>query len=338
MISENHSGEEVYHHYDGDGNTRQTTDSNDNVLGEATYTAFGETVAESGDMRTTYRFWGRRGTSIDPITGYMSYMSKRNQVYSPSLGRRLSLMSSAGAHENHFSDYSASTTAFGTILWQPPQVDVEIVPLDDNFRFVDGKCKGESHMYWDFQLGKRAPCNGYIIQRIDVHCFIKPCKQGCKKPAGKVPLAQPNTTYYEWWYVEEDNWLSVTRNTDVGTDHSMIPSPPADTCGYVLLRGEVRFYCENAAKDPRPPGSQAGSGPLGRAPVKVPVPKCDNRTIGSGTSGNGTSGGSVGAPKVWKSRPLMGPTHRRHGRLWVCCCQSKTDISYANPSKERWKR
>ena len=32
LISENHSGEEVYHHYDGDGNTRQTTDSNDNVL------------------------------------------------------------------------------------------------------------------------------------------------------------------------------------------------------------------------------------------------------------------------------------------------------------------
>ena len=33
LISENHAGEEVYHHYDGDGNTRQTTDSDGNLLG-----------------------------------------------------------------------------------------------------------------------------------------------------------------------------------------------------------------------------------------------------------------------------------------------------------------
>ena len=39
LISENHAGEEVYHHYDGEGNTRQTTDSAGNVLGKATYDA-----------------------------------------------------------------------------------------------------------------------------------------------------------------------------------------------------------------------------------------------------------------------------------------------------------
>ena len=58
------------------------------MLGEATYDAFGETVAESGDMKTTYRFQGQRGFSTDPLTGDVS---KANQNYSPSLGRRLSL-------------------------------------------------------------------------------------------------------------------------------------------------------------------------------------------------------------------------------------------------------
>ena len=87
LISENHNGQEVYHHYDGEGNTRQTADSAGNVLGEATYDAFGETVAESGNMKTTYRFRGQQGFSTDPLTGVVS---KANQSYSPSFGRGLS--------------------------------------------------------------------------------------------------------------------------------------------------------------------------------------------------------------------------------------------------------
>ena len=90
LISERREGESIFHRYDGDGNTRQTADSAGNVLGEATYDAFGETVAESGDMKTTYRFQGQRGFSTDPLTGDVS---KANQNYSPSLGRRLSLAS-----------------------------------------------------------------------------------------------------------------------------------------------------------------------------------------------------------------------------------------------------
>ena len=102
LISENHGGQEVYHRYDGEGNTRQTTDSNGNVRGEATYSAFGETVAESGDMKTTYRFRGQRGNSTDPLTGYMSYMSKRNQAYSPSLGRVLSVVGLTHGYDFRF--------------------------------------------------------------------------------------------------------------------------------------------------------------------------------------------------------------------------------------------
>ena len=49
-------------------------------------TAFGETVAESGDMKTTYRFRGQQGFSTDPLTGDVS---KANQNYSPPIGRRL---------------------------------------------------------------------------------------------------------------------------------------------------------------------------------------------------------------------------------------------------------
>ena len=86
LISENHNGQEVYHHYDGEGNTHQTADSAGNVLGEATYDAFGETVAESGDMGTTHRFRGQQGFSTDPLTGVVS---KANQNYSPPIGRRL---------------------------------------------------------------------------------------------------------------------------------------------------------------------------------------------------------------------------------------------------------
>ena len=87
LISERSDGEDIYHRYDGDGNTRQTADSADNVLGEATYDAFGEVVAESGDLKTTYRFRGQHGFSTDPLT---EVVSKTSQNYSPSLGRALS--------------------------------------------------------------------------------------------------------------------------------------------------------------------------------------------------------------------------------------------------------
>ena len=96
LISERREGESIYHRYDGDGNTRQTADSAGNVLGEATYDAFGETVAESGDLKTTYRFQGQRGFSTDPLTGDVS---KYSQTYSPSLGRGLS-SSNHQAQEN----------------------------------------------------------------------------------------------------------------------------------------------------------------------------------------------------------------------------------------------
>jgi hypothetical protein len=102
LISENRDGEEVYHHYDGDGNTRQTTDSAGNVLGEATYTAFGETVAESGDMKTVYRFRGQQGFSTDPATGDVS---RGIQNYAPSLGRRLSLASFVAGNYNRPNRY-----------------------------------------------------------------------------------------------------------------------------------------------------------------------------------------------------------------------------------------
>ncbi len=55
--------------------------------------AFGKTVAESGDLRTTYRFRGQQGFSTDQLTGDIS---EANQNYSPSLGRSLSLASRDG--------------------------------------------------------------------------------------------------------------------------------------------------------------------------------------------------------------------------------------------------
>ena len=54
---------------------------------EATYNAFGETVAEGGDMKTAYRFRGQQGFATDPRTGDVSFASRN---YSPNLGRWLS--------------------------------------------------------------------------------------------------------------------------------------------------------------------------------------------------------------------------------------------------------
>ncbi len=166
LISENHGGQEVYHRYDGDGNTRQTADSAGNVLGEATYDAFGETVAESGDMKTTYRFQGQRGFSTDALTGDVS---RTHQNYSPSLGRQLSLVSSGRAFDSlDGSDRrSYSFNAFFRRSQPVPAADVVTIAVNTvGKRPLNSGCGGHSVTFRFSIVSESDIPSGYVVQEI----------------------------------------------------------------------------------------------------------------------------------------------------------------------------
>ena len=88
VLSQKRNGVTSYYQFDGQGSTRQLTDSDQNVTNTATYTAFGEEVEKTG---ATVNPWGYKGA-----LGYYANLEGndldvRERRMSPALGRWLSL-------------------------------------------------------------------------------------------------------------------------------------------------------------------------------------------------------------------------------------------------------
>ena len=87
-ISQVRSGSSSYFHYDANGSTRTITDSNQNVTDTATYSGYGETIAETGSTSYPFRYKGKAGFYSDEETGEINV---RVRTYKPPIGRWLSL-------------------------------------------------------------------------------------------------------------------------------------------------------------------------------------------------------------------------------------------------------
>ena len=84
LISQRRSGVSHFYHFDARGDTRNLTDSTENVTDSATYDAWGNSVASSGSTVTPYRFIGRQGYQTDTATGQV-YV--RARMYQPTAAR-----------------------------------------------------------------------------------------------------------------------------------------------------------------------------------------------------------------------------------------------------------
>jgi len=86
LISQHRDGQTYYHHYDGEQNTRQVTDENQNLVEQATFTAFGEIVEKTSSIANPFGYKGALGyyTNDETDTLYV-----RRRVYTPRAGRWL---------------------------------------------------------------------------------------------------------------------------------------------------------------------------------------------------------------------------------------------------------
>ncbi len=315
LISENHGGQEVYHRYDGDGNTRQTADSAGNVLGEATYDAFGETVAENGDMKTTYRFRGQRGVSTDPLTGDLS---KAKQNYSPLLGRGLSAarpsyqqrpkgLVPAGqpphgfpvtGNRNNSSYFQDPTGGIAIIVFGEATLEAK-AGRKNTFR-----CGGEAT--YNFRVQPGAPCDGFIVQRVLYSCNVGVC----------VPRIQDVGTYFEAWFIAEGEKtmtpqlkraITRTRGNDAMDTAKFVSAGE----GVYIQNGVVRFFCI----------SNLPAGTVGPHDGLEPTLRgwARDQLFGSGRCS--TSPGRLQAtqgPVMWFGGGV-GPVGRRFRVTWGCC-------------------
>jgi len=61
LVSQHRDGQTYFHHYDGEANTRQVTDENQNVVEQATFTAFGEIVEKTSSIVNPFGYKGALG-------------------------------------------------------------------------------------------------------------------------------------------------------------------------------------------------------------------------------------------------------------------------------------
>ena len=246
LISENHGGQEVYHRYDGDGNTRQTADSAGNVLGEATYDAFGETVAESGDMKTTYRFQGQRGFSTDALTGDVS---RTHQNYSPSLGRQLSLVSSGRAFDSLDGSDRRSYSFSATFRRSQPVPAADVVTIAVNTvgkRPLNSGCGGHSVTFRFSIVSESDIPSGYVVQILEYHwshsCPVDKsfnlipycCLNSWKKsPFSPARTTKPTEHFWEAFPISKEKPFAIDLSQRPGSD---------GTYGVTITVGLLRFY------------------------------------------------------------------------------------------------
>ncbi|MGH7137443.1 MAG: hypothetical protein ACREHD_16995 [Pirellulales bacterium] len=164
-----------------------------------------------------------------------------------------------------------------------------------------------------------APCNGFIVQKVDVFCSIN----NCGSCTGNVSLDE--LTYWEAWPVRKGQKKSLLRKSGTGTDTAQW-TPPIGTCGSYLQSGEIRFYCARAADDPT--GNRVGTRDL--SSLWTP-----------GTYGKlcPTSSGilpSTGNPPAFWARPSVdGPAQRGFAVDWVCCKPKSSVTLVVTPRKAK---
>ena len=285
------------------------------------YDAFGVEVAKTETTTNPFGYQGELGYYTDQETGILDV---RRRPYEPKIRRWCTvdpLESSDGTNRYVYAQNNP-------LSFSDPTGTISIVPLRDNLD-VYAKCKDTAWIHWDFFLDRKAPCKGYLIQKITITCDIVNCP--CSAPSRPPGLPPPAATYYEIWPVSKDEVLTDYRfppTNSTYTDASTIPALN-NTCGYFIMEGEVRFYCENAADDPRPPNKRVGTGPVQKT-TNITVSACGQQVTSGGLSG------STKPPGVWQHDPLEGPASRYHGRLWACCnCVPIVDRSTARPRASR---
>jgi hypothetical protein len=165
-------------------------------------------------------------------------------------------------------------------------------------------CGARDWIKWDFELNKNAPCDGYIVQQIDVRCTVTNCLMRCPDSSP----AKPDFTYWEAWFVKENEKLPLDRGEF--TDQAFYTTTK-NTCGNYSTNGAVKFFCLKTTGDLGRPGR--------------PNPKSGwnvQAAYGSGLCRTGAGDiPSTGAKPKWWDDPEIESASRWFSVVWNCCCK-----------------
>jgi len=157
---------------------------------------------------------------------------------------------------------------------------------------------------WIFTLDKKAPEDGYIVQKVTIRTAVN----GCLDIVGKEP---DEVVFWEAWFVKKGKKLETGDKAAEFTDLSQYPSQPR-TWGERTVSGEIKFFYKSITGDLGDPGAAP--------PIKPPT--------GSPFGGPNQNPGSSGLPSTstgptwWNDAPSNGEKvgKRKVKSSWSCCC------------------
>ena len=222
-------------------------------------------------------------------------------------------------------------------LWIKP------APPPQGFHLGTLHCGETAYVHWLFGLqtkrrGSRkpgAPCEGFLVQKVNVICGISSCRTGRGITPGNECLTYPflSYSYFEAWYVQRGRPISNPPKHAAWTDEASFASE-RKTCGVYEQFGALRFYCMNRW------GNNVGIGDL-RTTWNPPDWWYPNPTDSCRT----TAGGVVSTDDPTLAQFWSQPWVRSEGSIsrdfsleWTCCdCVPKRfrqAYATANPPDE----
>ncbi len=314
LVSQRRGVTTSYFNFDAQGSTRQVTDQGQQETDNYTFTAFGDVVTDSGATVTPYRYKGALGYYWDSESNELSV---RRRVYNSDSARWLSGDPLPFLDASNLYLYCHNVPVF---CWDPsgalallPMVDIEWKSdnLDTAF------CGDLLKMTWTFKLNNAAPCDGYIVQKVDIYCRESKC-ENCEKILNEEFGDVPSKTIWEACYVKEKS-TTCYDIPDI-TDSFHFPLREGH-CGREEMYGEMRFFCKSRTRWGPKTGNLGG--------FERNSPGKDPWTRGGSPNMLACGGGSFNTgfflwhdgetPDFWeKDEDREGKGHYLKG-VWHCC-------------------
>lgn len=228
------------------------------------------------------------------LTGLVLTAQTASAFYNPNTGRWLSRdpIGEAGSLNVYASMENNALNSF----------DADGRLTIDRVNFVSYACGGRL-VQWIFRLDQPAPCDGFLVQKIDRHDRVANC---CEPPVDSVP-AEPTETFWEAWFIRAGNTLDEEFQQHNYTDQDFRGSMRRKT-GIRINLGEIKFFCMATTGDLNDPASGWPRG---------------------GVSGTGTLPSTSNPPIwwTWDWASIEGPAYRSASSWWDCCSGSRNEVT-----------
>ncbi|MBV9764303.1 MAG: hypothetical protein JOZ48_05605 [Acidobacteriaceae bacterium] len=363
VLTMDRGGQTYYYHQNALWSVEAVTDSTGTAAERYSYDAYGYVTVTTGTgVSLPLNPWGTpysaignpyvfTGRQMDEETGLYFY---RARYYDPRKGRFLQRDPFGYVDGMNLYEYAKSNPD----KYADPGGTLSVWLLRKKLSADGAGCGDEHYIEWDFELDKPAPCDGYIVQQIDIY----ETRKNCVDCPDKAPEA-PTTRYWEAWWVAKGGTLQELRGRARGgigpatyTDRAT-NTPANGTCGVYNVDGTIKFFCKDSGAaigaligvavggvTPRGPVTggitgalvgaaiRPGTGDLGKENEAPASPGSD---WGPNKNFNGTTPGWLPAtdkkPPWWDGTPIEGPARRRMTNSW-CCCPGRDSMSRSDGS------